>query len=181
MFSIKICWIMFSKDIFPIQSHAVGKKRKSCRKQPTLERITDFTEGASCPSLSERAFQFFKTCLKTDGSSCLPTGCSFVPINHVSVPSASHLSKAQMLLARLYHSPYKEETALPHNCHGTSCYAVLFRLFPIQMGMESELWAENKWWCNIIKHHLDSHGVPRFREHLFIHSLPICVFTKHLF
>lgn len=59
------------------------------------------------------------------------------------------------------------------------CHFVL--MFPIQNVMDPELWVENKLWWNIIEYYLHSHSMLLYQEHLFIHSLPIHVFTKHLF
>lgn len=56
IFSIKICWNMFSMDIFPIQSSYSEQKGKSFRKQSVLERITDFTERSSCSQFSYGEF-----------------------------------------------------------------------------------------------------------------------------
>lgn len=61
MFSIKICWIMFSRNIFPIQSSHSGQKRKSFKRQSILERITDFTEGFSILIHIERVFSPWKS------------------------------------------------------------------------------------------------------------------------
>lgn len=65
--------------------------------------------------------------------------------------------------------------AFPHNCHGISCSATLFWLFPIQNVMDPELQIENKLQWTIIEYYLDFHlpALPR----AFIHSFttPPCL------